>query len=234
MKRITRFFDQIPASIHFFKTHRLKRNYRRALLFFAILLPVCVVAIIAGQRLHQPTPSSSKAAIALSTTKKKQQRHKATSHKTKVHTAPKNIDWTAPSEKQAYPDLTQHPNITLDVNLKKQRVFIKEGDKTLYTMYASTGIDDSTPRGDFAIQDERGYEFFNPNEQMGAHYYTSFYLHGTYLFHTVPTDVGGQYIKNEAAKLGKEPGSHGCVRLSIADAKWIFEHVPTGTPVKVY
>ncbi|MGO1811179.1 MAG: L,D-transpeptidase, partial [Lacticaseibacillus paracasei] len=49
-----------------------------------------------------------------------------------------------------------------------------------------------------------------------------------------PTDVGGQYIKNEAAKLGKEPGSHGCVRLSIADAKWIFEHVPTGTPVKIH
>ncbi|KTE98727.1 D-alanyl-D-alanine carboxypeptidase [Lacticaseibacillus paracasei] len=129
MKRITRFFDQIAASIHFFKTHRLKRNYRRALLFFAILLPVCVVAIIAGQRLHQPTPSSSKAAIALSTTKKKQQRHKATSHKTKVHTAPKNIDWTAPSEKQAYPDLTQHPNITLDVNLKSNGFLSRKATK---------------------------------------------------------------------------------------------------------
>ena len=67
-------------------------------------------------------------------------------------------------------------------------------------MYASTGIDDTTPHGDFTIQDERGYEFFNPNEQMGAHYYTSFYLHGTYLFHSVPTDVNGNYIQYSAAR----------------------------------
>ena len=33
--------------------------------------------------------------------------------------------------------------------------------------------------------------------------------------------------------LGK-PVSHGCVRLDINDAKWLYEFVPSGTTVKIY
>lgn len=28
--------------------------------------------------------------------------------------------------------------------------------------------------------------------------------------------------------------SHGCVRLTVADAKWIYDNVPSGSPVKIY
>ena len=100
-------------------------------------------------------------------------------------------------------------------------------------MYASTGMDDSTPRGSFRIQNERGDHFYNPGEGMGARYYTSFLNHGVFLFHSVPTDSKGGYIKEEADMLGIRPGSHGCIRLTVPDARWIMQSVPTGTPVLV-
>ncbi|WP_338034781.1 L,D-transpeptidase [Lacticaseibacillus kribbianus] len=148
--------------------------------------------------------------------------------------AAKPVDWHNPSESAPYPVVTDHPGLQIDVSLAKQRVYLKDAaGKVLYTMYCSSGMDNSTPRGVFYIQAERGASFYNPREKMGANYYTSFLDHGVYLFHTVPTDASGRYIVSEAEKLGKKPGSHGCVRLSIADAKWINEHIPTGTKVTI-
>ncbi|HBI74549.1 MAG TPA: hypothetical protein DEG06_04590 [Lachnospiraceae bacterium] len=38
---------------------------------------------------------------------------------------------------------------------------------------------------------------------------------------------------NEYNKLGKA-ASHGCIRLTVEDAKWIYDHCPTGTTVIIY
>ena len=38
---------------------------------------------------------------------------------------------------------------------------------------------------------------------------------------------------SEAEKLGS-PASHGCIRLSIADSKWLYDQLPTGTPIHIY
>nr|WP_154241312.1 L,D-transpeptidase [Lacticaseibacillus rhamnosus] len=232
VKRITELMHHLAAMMHYLHSHHLKPKYRNRLLFIAVFITVCLIAVFTGQHAKE---SASTASSYASVTKLAKTNHTPSYTAAEItRVTPKKIDWKAPSESRPYPDVSKHPNLSLHVNLKKQRVFIKDGSKTLYTMYASTGIDDATPHGDFTIQDERGYEFFNPNEQMGAHYYTSFYLHGTYLFHSVPTDINGNYIQSEAAKLGKKPGSHGCVRLSISDAKWIYEHIPTGTPVSIH
>ena len=143
------------------------------------------------------------------------------------------VDWLKPSQQVGYPDPAAHPDLSLDVSLQDQRVYVRDGSELLYTMYASTGMDDSTPRGSFRIQDERGDHFYNPGEGMGARYYTSFLNHGVFLFHSVPTDSKGSYIKEEADMLGIRPGSHGCIRLTVPDARWIMQSVPTGTPVLV-
>ena len=45
-------------------------------------------------------------------------------------------------------------------------------------------------------------------------------------------DKDGQVIQEEAEKLG-QPSSHGCVRLSIEDAKWIYDNVPEKTKVVI-
>ena len=143
------------------------------------------------------------------------------------------IDWLKPSQQVDYPDPAAHPGLSLEVSLQDQRVYVRDGSQLLYTMYASTGMDDSTPRGSFRIQSERGDHFYNPSEGMGARYYTSFLNHGVFLFHSVPTDSKGGYIKEEANMLGIRPGSHGCIRLTVPDARWIMQSVPTGTPVLV-
>lgn len=57
--------------------------------------------------------------------------------------------------------------------------------------------------------------------------------HGTYLFHSVPTDCNGNEIKEEAEKLGT-PCSHGCVRMSKEDAKWFYENISEGVIVSIH
>ena len=148
-------------------------------------------------------------------------------------TSTQPVDWLKPSQQIDYPDPAAHPSLSLEVSLQDQRVYVRDGSELLYTMYASSGMGDSTPRGSFRIQAERGDHFYNPSEGMGARYYTSFLNHGVFLFHSVPTDSSGSYIKEEADLLGVRPSSHGCIRLTVPDALWIMQSVPTGTPVLV-
>lgn len=165
---------------------------------------------------------------------RQERRAKATTkHKKmiKKDSAAKTIDWKKPSQTYSYPTVSKEKPVVLNVNLKTQRVHITQGGKLVYTMYCSSGMDDSTPHGTFHVID-RGKTFYNASEKMGANYWTSF--KGTkYLFHSVPTDHSGRYIAKEAQYLGKRPSSHGCVRLSIPDAKWINQHVPSGTKVVI-
>ncbi len=149
----------------------------------------------------------------------------------------KTVDWTQSSEKKAYPDLTKYPKAWLDVNIAKQRVYIRDGanhNQVLYTMYCSTGKNNATPRGTYHIQAERGPHFYNASEKEGANYYVSWKNHGEYLFHTVPVDANGNYIKSVADNIGHKASSHGCVQLTIPDAKWVYENVPYGMKVVVH
>ncbi|HEY5562394.1 MAG TPA: L,D-transpeptidase family protein [Clostridiaceae bacterium] len=85
----------------------------------------------------------------------------------------------------------------------------------------------STPtvKGHFEIQG-RG-PMFRVSSNMICEYFTQFY--GGYLFHTVLLDNNGNIIDG---RLG-EHISHGCIRLSIADAKFINYNIPSGTSVWV-
>lgn len=58
---------------------------------------------------------------------------------------------------------------------------------------------------------------------------------GPYLFHSVvyeKPDPSKLFLK-EFNKLGKT-ASHGCIRLTVEDAKWIFDNCPNGTVVEIY
>ncbi|MEE3467508.1 MAG: Ig-like domain-containing protein [Eubacterium sp.] len=58
---------------------------------------------------------------------------------------------------------------------------------------------------------------------------------GSILFHSVwyyqPQSNTQSYVQYN--KLGTL-ASHGCVRLTVGDAKWIYDNVPSGTSVKIY
>lgn len=145
------------------------------------------------------------------------------------------INWQKPSEYRPYPDLKKYHDINIYVSLRKQRVYIRNNQHVLYTMYASagTGGEQATPTGTYYIQPERGHFFYNKQSKEGAFYWVSWKDHGIYLFHTVPTDAHGHFITSQAKNLGKKASSHGCIRLAVPDAKWLFENIPVGTKVVI-
>jgi len=138
------------------------------------------------------------------------------------------VNWLAPSD-GPYPIIHKGDDIAIYVSISHQRVTIFRGMHVIYTMVASTGIDDAngdgTPHGTFHIQRQRGTFFYAPAEKEGARYWVSWLHHGEYLFHSVPVDRGNRIIVSEAMKLGHE-ASHGCVRLSVPDAHWFYENIP--------
>lgn len=146
---------------------------------------------------------------------------------------PSVVDWHGPSEvDHAYPNLNAYPHAWIKVSLAKQRVYIMNGNTVLYTMLCSTGRPgDATPTGVYAIQRERGPVF--GGSLGGARYYVSWKDHGVYLFHSVPINGRGQYLASEGALLGKRPHSHGCIRLTVSDAYWMYTHIKYGTKVVV-
>ena len=85
----------------------------------------------------------------------------------------------------------------------------------------------STPtvEGTFRVG-SKGYYFDSGASR--CYWYTQFY--GNYLFHSV------LYNKNGTLQDGRVGMalSHGCVRLQIQNAKWIYDTIPTGTTVVVY
>lgn len=139
----------------------------------------------------------------------------------------------AQQELSTYPDLSQYSNLRIHVDIEDQTMQILSGDQIIFSTTVSTGKADSpTPRGNFIIEQERGDFFYNAASQEGAYYWVSFKDHGIYLFHSIPTDENGNEIPEEAQALGT-PVSHGCVRMTRADAKWFFENIPSDIPVLI-
>ncbi|QBO35916.1 murein L,D-transpeptidase [Periweissella cryptocerci] len=129
-----------------------------------------------------------------------------------------------------YINVKKTKNLNVEVSLKKQRVYLKSGHKVVYTMMASTGKKTSkTPKGHYTLHS--GGKWFWSAAYGGAKYWREFAA-GGYYFHTIDTvSPNGKYSVVNGNKLGQAV-SHGCVRLSIADAKWFYKNMPNG--VKVY
>ncbi len=120
----------------------------------------------------------------------------------------------------------------IQVSLADQVTRIYLDGREVKSMVCSSGIPSKpTPTGRFYIQN-RGEYFFSEKYQQGGRWWVSFKDWGIYLFHSVPTDRDGDYIPEEAEKLG-QPASHGCIRLAPDDARWIYDNIPEGAPVDI-
>ncbi len=109
----------------------------------------------------------------------------------------------------------------IDVNVTTQTLSAYEGDKLIFTTKVSTGIRRyPTVLGTFRIRTKLraqtmvGPGYYLPNVPYVMYFYQGYAIHGTY-WHN---DFG-------------RPRSHGCVNMSIADAKWLYEWAPIGTLV---
>ncbi len=98
--------------------------------------------------------------------------------------------------------------------------------KPYRTMSCSVGAYNTpTVEGSFTVGN-RGYSF---GSGYTCYYWTQFYA--DYLFHSVLYHEGTRVIQD--GRLGLHI-SHGCVRMDINDAYWIYSTIPSGTRVLVY
>lgn len=121
--------------------------------------------------------------------------------------------------------------LMVKVNIDDQMVVVYDAKgKVVQNFVCSTGKEgDDTPVGTYTVK-ERGESFFSKQYQEGAYYWTQF--QGDFLFHSVPFDKDKKFEPEEAAKLGSK-ASHGCVRLALENAKWIYDNIPRGTKIVI-
>ncbi len=126
------------------------------------------------------------------------------------------------------------------VDISAQRVYVyawKNGEyKTrVRTMKCSTGTGNTpTPTGTFQETVRRGEKWHHFGEYgVWAQYAIHIDPTGNIMFHSVLYNRrGGSPTSGSVGSLGSR-ASHGCIRLSVKDAKWLYEHSPDGTTVVI-
>ncbi len=110
-----------------------------------------------------------------------------------------------------------------------------ETEQVLIPVYAcpcSVGANNATPNGTFSIQDHlRWHELIGPTwGQWCCHFAPS------YLFHSLPYErpQDPYSLQTDVYNYIGEAASHGCVRLTAIDAKYIYDHVPIGGEVEIF
>ncbi|MBQ8891765.1 MAG: L,D-transpeptidase family protein [Bacilli bacterium] len=107
----------------------------------------------------------------------------------------------------------------------------KEYTKIAKVFPCSTGINGRTPTGIF--YSIKGFDWGPLIGGVWGQYYTV--ITGNILFHSVPyySMRKDDLEWEEYNKLGSF-ASAGCVRLSVADSKWIYDNCPNGMKIKIY
>lgn len=130
-------------------------------------------------------------------------------------------------------DITSNTNYLVFVNIAEQKTYVYEGSKNNWTLdktfTCSTGIEGKeTPVGIFTVQ-TRAPWFFSPKYGQGGKYYVQFM--GNYLFHSIPFNSDKTTISDPTLGV---PASHGCIRLSVEDSKWLYDNVQNGSKIIIY
>ncbi len=151
-----------------------------------------------------------------------------------------NSDSVVPPD--ATPKPTRPPDadayfIVVDVNNQVTTVYCRDeaGEYTqvVRQMLCSTGTTrHPSDLGDWVLPGRKATWCYFPEWGSHARYWTK--INSSIAFHSViyntvnTMDLSVSSYRN----LGKR-ASHGCVRLTVADAKWIYDHVEQGTIVRV-
>jgi peptidoglycan hydrolase-like protein with peptidoglycan-binding domain len=125
----------------------------------------------------------------------------------------------------------------LSVILSEQKVYVYElnAEKKydlINTFACSTGYFGPTPTGVFTTTGPYQRWHYFKDFAIWAQY--AYHIEGDILFHSVLyKKKGGSPTWGSVHSLGNK-ASHGCVRLSVENAKWLYEHCEAGTVVTIY
>lgn len=127
--------------------------------------------------------------------------------------------------------------IEVDITNQYVTVYRKSDMQVIRQMICSTGKSSTpTPTGTYVMPPKsrsteraKWYTFADCYAQYASR------IRGSYLFHSYlfSAKSDSAVIRSSVSNLGSQ-ASHGCVRLRIADAKWIAENCGSGTKVKIY
>ncbi|WAM34369.1 L,D-transpeptidase [Caldicellulosiruptor morganii] len=122
-------------------------------------------------------------------------------------------------------------NYFIWVDLLRLSVYLMKKENNRYvlirTMDCTAGAEHTpTLRGYFKSK-AKIYKLYVPKYEAGLMYGLVYY--GDYMIHSVTTDREGKIADNSILKRI----SHGCIRLSMSDAKYIYDHIPVGSVVWV-
>ena len=139
----------------------------------------------------------------------------------------------------AVPSDTVVTEYKITVNTNKQRVYVYQWNgagfdsKAIKTFKCSTGKNETpTPKGTFWNTGRLSEWYYFKEFDCWARY--AWLIDGGILFHSViyGEKSEGSLRSGTVRQLGSK-ASHGCVRLSVNDAKWIYSNCSMGTPVTV-
>lgn len=121
--------------------------------------------------------------------------------------------------------------------LDEQRAYFYTASRRLIaTLPVSTGVNDQTPTGTFKVFSKSALAIFTPAPNERMRYMTRFTKgrQGDNIgFHGIPFKVTKNGEVPFYTPLGIAPVSHGCVRMRVADAKWVFTNMKLGSVVAV-
>lgn len=123
----------------------------------------------------------------------------------------------------------------LKVNKQQNVITVYKRDKAgKYTVphkafVCSTGA--ATPIGTFKTPQRYRWKLLDGNVwgQYSTRITKGFLFHSVWYYKQDPSTLSSKQYN----KLGTM-ASHGCIRVSVADAKWIYDNCPIGTTVKIY
>lgn len=126
----------------------------------------------------------------------------------------------------------------LVIDVSEQMVYAYQWNGSNYgtcvrEMICSTGLNATpTPLGTYQAAGPTGTGEWYWFSTYSCYAKWAYRIVGGILFHSVIYSKGKSLNKTSVRKLGRK-ASHGCVRLKVEDAKWIYDSCPAGTTVVV-
>lgn len=199
----------------------VKRSRHLLAKFIVIVILICA----AGFAFHMISGHGPKPATVATT-----------NHTTKPATTPK------PANPCAGNTLDQE----ILVSISKQHLWACNGTNSLYDSAVVTGMEqypaDLTPPGTYHIYSKQTDLYLNGHDSTGSwHDYVNYWMpfldnqYGAYGLHDAtwrdPSEFGKVNIN--APYTAAVIGSHGCVELPLATAKWLYNWASVGTTVQI-